>query len=152
MADLKLIALDAEDLSVLAVHLQDAVLRIGDMAYLKAERRFVFLANRFDWCETLNPETKPGRFTRRRSGVHFEHVSAAKITGVDLKAKDAVLSLLTVTFTPTEEPSGYVTLQFAGGGAVRLEVECIEAALDDLGAAWATKRCPAHSESDVGEG
>ena len=34
MPDLKLIALDAEDLGVISAHLQDAVLRVGDMVYL----------------------------------------------------------------------------------------------------------------------
>jgi hypothetical protein len=37
MPDLKLIALDAEDLSVISAHLQDAVLKVGDIAYLPSE-------------------------------------------------------------------------------------------------------------------
>src|SRR4249919_3912637 len=39
--NLRLIALDAEDLAVLAAHLQDAILRVGDMIYLADEQRFV---------------------------------------------------------------------------------------------------------------
>ena len=34
---LKLIALDAEDLAVVSAHLQDAVVRKGDIAWLPAE-------------------------------------------------------------------------------------------------------------------
>jgi hypothetical protein len=56
-----------------------------------------------------------------------------------------VLSLLTLTFAPDDAPQGTITLTFAGGGAVRLTVECIEAALTDLGAAWATARKPEHA-------
>ena len=63
----------------------------------------------------------------------------AKVSGIDPSQKDTALSLLTLTFEPEAEPSGFVTLHFSGGGAVRLEVECIEAALEDLGAAWATR-------------
>jgi hypothetical protein len=39
-----------------------------------------------------------------------------------------------------------VTLAFAGGGAVRLNVECIEAELRDLGPAWEAKGKPQHPE------
>ena len=55
MPDLKLIALDAEDLGVISAHLQDAVLRVGDMVYLPNEKRFVALANRFDWAKAKMP-------------------------------------------------------------------------------------------------
>jgi hypothetical protein len=145
MSDLKLIALDAEDLAIIAAHLQDAVLRIEDMAYLKAQRRFAIVVNRFDWSHAVKATDTAGRFVRKRSGVRLEHVTAAQVQGIDLARKDQVLSLLTLTFAPREEPAGTVTLTFAGGGAVRLEVECIEAALSDLGAAWATSRKPEHA-------
>ena len=49
MQDLKLIALDPEDLRVLSCHLQDAVIRVGDMTFLKHDMRFAAIANRFDW-------------------------------------------------------------------------------------------------------
>lgn len=148
MTDLKLIAFDAEDLSVIAAHLQDAVLRVEDMAYVKAERRFAIVANRFDWGHAAQPDGQKGRFIRRRTGVRIEHVTGAKVSGIDLQTKDRVLSLLTLTFEPTEieAPQGHVTLTFAGGGAVRLEVDCVEAALTDLGGAWATSSKPEHAE------
>lgn len=146
MSDLKLIALDDEDLSIIAAHLQDAVLRIEDMAYLKAERRFAIVLNRFDWSEAAKAASTTKQFVRRRTGVRFEHVSSAQVQGLDLTRKDQVLSLLTLTFEAGHEPpQGTITLTFAGGGAVRLEVDCIEAALTDLGAAWATPRKPEHA-------
>ena len=145
MSDLKLIALDAEDLPVLAAHLQDAVLKVEDMAYLKAERRFVMVANRFDWSHAAQSGGKAQPFVRRQAGVRVEHVLGAKVSGIDRAGKDQVLSLLTLTFEPGEAPGGTILLTFAGGGAVRLEVECLEAALTDLGAAWATRRKPEHA-------
>jgi hypothetical protein len=146
MEDLKLIALDPEDLKVLSCHLQDAVIRVGDMAYLKNEMRFAAIANRFDWEQAakLNDAT----YRRRRSGLRFERVKSAKLQGIDLAQKNAVLELLAVTFEPGEEPSGVLTLLFAGGGAIRLEVECIEAELRDLGAAWRTRVRPEHASDD----
>lgn len=146
MDDLKLIALDEEDLRVLSSHLQDAVIRVGDMVYLKPEMRFAAIANRFDWEQAAK---EPGRaYQRRRSGVRFERVRSAQVQGIDLKHKDTVLELLAVTFEPGEEPSGTLKLLFAGGGAIRLEVECIEAELRDLGAAWSTRRKPTHTIDD----
>jgi hypothetical protein len=146
MNDLKLIALDPEDLKVLSCHLQDAVIRGGDMAYLKTEMRFAAIANRFDWeqAEKLDDAT----YRRRRAGLRFERVTAAKVHGIDLKQHGGVLELLALTFESGEEPSGAVTLLFAGGGAIRLEVECIEAELRDLGAAWSTRRKPEHATDD----
>jgi hypothetical protein len=146
MDDLKLIALDAEDLRVLSCHLQDAVIRVEDMAYLKTEMRFAAIANRFDWERAEQDQDR--QFQRRRSGVRFERVNAVKVQGIDLKRKDAVLELLAVTFEPNDEPSGILTLRFAGGGAIRLEVECIEAELRDLGAAWSTRHKPDHARED----
>jgi hypothetical protein len=146
MPDLKLIALDAEDLAIIAAHLQDAVLRVDDMAYLKSEQRFAAVVNRFDWSEAAaKPERLRDEFVRRRAGVRIERVTGAQVHGLDLSKGDQVLSLLTLTFEPGEAPQGQILLSFAGGGAVRLQVECVEAALTDLGAAWATKRRPEHA-------
>jgi Protein of unknown function (DUF2948) len=146
MEDLKLIALDPEDLRVLSCHLQDAVVRVGDMAYVPSELRFAAIANRFDW-ERAAKEGE-GVYQRRRSGMRFERVRSAQVHGIDLKQKDAVLELLAVTFEPGEEPSGTLTLLFAGGSAIRLQVECIEAELRDLGAVWRTEAKPEHTIED----
>lgn len=151
MPELKLIALDAEDLSVISAHLQDAVLRVGEMTYLPAERRFVAIANRFDWSKavTAKGNTSTEQFERRRAGIRFERVLSAKLQGIDLKDKRAALALLAITFEPTggpDAPEGDVTLTFSGGAAIRLKVECVEIELKDLGAAWATSHSPKHPE------
>ena len=106
MPELKLIALDAEDLSVLSANLQDAVLRVGDVAYLPREKRFAAIANRFDW-ETA--EQGQGTYARRRSAVRFERVLGAQLHGIDLANKSAVLALLAISFDPAEVPEGNVT-------------------------------------------
>ena len=147
MPDLKLIAMDAEDLAVLSAHLQDAVMRVEDMAYLRQEKRFAGIANRFDWEGAITSAKGKKTYARRRSGLRFERVLGAKVSGIDLKDTSAVLSLLAIDFAEQEKdnPAGLVTLQFSGGAAIRLAVECIEAELKDLGAAWETKNIPAHS-------
>ena len=46
---LKLRARDPEDLRVLSACLQDALVPLADIAYLKPEQRFVLVVNRFMW-------------------------------------------------------------------------------------------------------
>ncbi|WP_172122514.1 MULTISPECIES: DUF2948 family protein [unclassified Devosia] len=141
MTDLKLLALDSEDLEVISAHVQDAVVRVSDMGYARADRRFALLMNRFDW-ESADAR---GKGLRKRAGLHFDRVSHVAIAGFDPNARDGVLELLAVTFSVTDDPAGIVELSFAGGGTVRLTVECLEARLADLGAAWAAAAKPAHS-------
>ena len=58
-----------------------------------------------------------------------------------------MLSLLAINFTPgNEPPEGTIELTFSGGGAIRLDVECIEVSLEDLGSAWESARVPSHDE------
>lgn len=155
MSELKLIALDDEDLNVLSAHLQDAVLKVGDVAYLPVEKRVVVLANRFDWAtaqaapKAMRPSASAqGSYTRHRCALRFEQVTAARLRGIDLAKKDKVLSMLALQFEPDADhaPAGTITLVFAGDAAIRLEVAYIEAELRDLGGAWAARSKPHHPE------
>ena len=149
-------ALDTEDLVVIAAHLQDAVAKVRDMAFLPRDKRFALILNRFDWAkgatDTKTSSTASGAtsgtFERRRCALRFEHVSKAQLTGFAQADKRQVLSLLTITFEQAREgdPGGFATLVFAGGGAIRLEVECIEAELRDLGTGWRTSHKPDHPQ------
>jgi hypothetical protein len=153
MSQLKLIVFDQEDLSVLSAHLQDAVLKVGDMTYLPAEKRFAAVLRRFDWQAALagaeGSAPRPS-YQRRQTAVRFERVLAAKVSGLDLKRKSDVLSLLAIEFRQArpDDPAGSVTLVFSGGGAIRLEVECIEAELKDLGLTWRSRSRPRHPVDD----
>ena len=146
--DLKLIAMDDQDLQVISAHLQDAVLRIADIAYLPREHRFAALVNRFNWTAALGSSEADELMTRHRSAVRIERIRAARTQGIDLGAKDQVLSLLAIQFEQLhdDDPAGQMTLIFAGGGAIQLDVECIEVELRDLGGAWATKSRPDHAD------
>jgi len=145
MADLKLIALEAADLPIISAHLQDAVMRVADLAWLPREKRFVLAANRFDWDTASKTQN---RNERHRAILRFEHVRSARIQGLDLAAKDTVLSLLAIQFEESDPPGGNVTLIFAGDGAINLDVECIEAELRDLGETWKARSRPSHSITD----
>lgn len=137
---LKLIAFDADDLAILSAHLQDAVLKPADIAWLPSEKRFALAARRFDW------EGAQSKLRRRRlAALHFERVTAAKSAGID-KAADTVLNLLAITFEAGDEPAGAITLHFSEGGAIRLDVECVEAQMKDLGPVWEAVATPGHPD------
>lgn len=139
---LKLLALDEEDLKIVSAHVQDAVMKVGDLDFIAASKQFVVPMYRFAW-EKEATERRP-QPERRNSMMHFTRVQAAKLSGISRAKPDEVLSLLAVTYTATDSPAGVVDLVFAGGGAIRLEVECIEARLVDLGGAWGASSRPAH--------
>jgi hypothetical protein len=103
--------------------------------------------NRFTWERA---EGKRRTYERRRAVLTFDRVRAAKTSRIRRDQGEAVLELLAIEFDPSDPPAGAVELIFAGGAAVRLEVECIEARLADLGAAWATTARPSH-DLEAGE-
>ncbi len=137
MSQLKLMALDGEDLEVISGCCQDAVAKIGDLQYLPREKRFFLTLNRFAW-------EKESANERHRSVLHFERVNNVKVLGLDRSDREVVISLLAILFEPGEEPGGTIELVFAGDGAIRLEVECVEAQLSDMPAAWEAKSRPSH--------
>lgn len=143
MDELKLFALDDEDLAIISAHLQDAVVKVGDMGFVSKAQRFALVLNRFDWDQKETAQ----ELVRRRTGLHFERVRAVKVRGIDLQAKDTVLNLLAIIFLPDEEPSGHLLLTFSGGAEIRLDVECIEAGMSDLGPAWGCIHAPAHKDT-----
>ena len=144
---LKLVALDSDDIEVLSAHAQDAVVKIADIMWRPAEKRLIVVLNRFDW-EGAQNVVPPYR--RRRAALRFERVNAFKHRNIPCSDKDAVLNLLAVEFAPTDAPAGHVILTFSGGAALRLDVECLEAELADLGPVWATAACPAHADQTNG--
>lgn len=151
---LRLRAIDQLDLSVIAAHLQDAVVRVGDMGFDPTRRRFAILFNRFMWEDVQDDQGAGPKadldapYRRVRSAVHFDGVMRVQSTGLRLSDKEAVAELLTLKFEPTDEPAGTMSLTFAGGAALRLEVECLDAWLTDISAPWSTRQRPGH---DIGD-
>lgn len=140
VADLRLHALDDEDLALVSAILQDALIRVGDLAYLPGQRRFALLGARFDWAAEAE-----GRLERCRAGLHFEGVQRARYLRVAHDQPETVLELLAVTFEPgPDAPAGVVKLVFAGGAAIQLDVECVEAQMRDIGPRWTVKARPSH--------
>lgn len=144
---LKLVALDGDDIEVVSAHLQDAVIKPADIRWRPGEHRVVVALDRFDW-EAANGDAP--KFQRRRSALRFERVKSCKCRKVEQAAAEpGPLNLLAIAFSEDDAPGGVVILTFSGGAALRLEVECLEAELADLGPSWAAECCPAHLEAEA---
>jgi hypothetical protein len=129
-AQLKLIALDADDLAVVSAHVQDARVQASDIIWRQAEKRLVVGMNRLDWEQTLAGGTASRRLI---AALRFDRVLACKSRNIDLEASEAVLELVGIEFHAGEAPGGSALLLFSHGGALRLDVECLECELTDLG-------------------
>ena len=144
---LGLMVADEDDLRVVSAVCQDAVAKVGEMAYLPRARRFALLANRFVWEEGATKERGP--WHRVRTGVHFEDVGRVRTRALDLGDKGAVVSILSIGFEAEGgEGAGTITLTLGGGGAIALGVDAINAAAEDLSPPWRTQNRPDHERSD----
>ncbi|MDB5455401.1 MAG: hypothetical protein JWP92_986 [Caulobacter sp.] len=136
---LRLLAEDADDLTVISAALQDAVAKIGDIRFDAGARTLTLAFNRYRW------ETGGKNGERVRSALQLGGVLGVQARRLRREAKGAVVELLAVTFEPGEAPAGIVRLAFAGAGDLRVEVECLDAVLADVSAAWSTPRKPSHA-------
>ncbi len=141
MSGLRLKAEDAPGLEVISAALQDSVLKAGDLKYEAKARRFTAVVNRFVWENAK----QIGPYERIRAALAFECVGAVKSTRLNRADKDAIASILSLAFDPAVEPPGGVArIVLAGGGEIRIDVECVDAVLLDLGEPWLTPRKPNH--------
>lgn len=152
---LKLRACDGEDLQVLSGYLQDAIVPIGEMCFVPADRRFAMVVSRFRW-ETCSgdaaaapPRTEgdagledaesPACYERVHCGICFDGIEAARTRGVDLRDRGVILNLLTIG-----EEEGAVVMHFSGGACIRLDGRDWTCRIEDLGEPWPTSRRPCH--------
>ena len=130
-AELKLIALDADDLAVISAHVQDAQVQTADIVWRQGEKRLVVGMSRLDWEQTLAGEASPRRLIAACGSTGCCRANRAiSISG----RRRPRWSYWESSFIPVKPPAGSAVLLFAQGGALRLDVECLECELTDLGA------------------
>jgi len=163
---LKLRARDARDLEAVAACVQDALVALGDIKYLPRERRFGLMLNRFRWeaapataaeRHTAGPAAASGdvgfanqgeaEYERIHSVLTFDRVRAVKHKRLEEAATDGVLSLLTLRLD-----GRHLLIAFAGGGALRLEIDHIHCHLEGLGESRPTVWRPQRSDDGPGGG
>lgn len=138
-APLRLLAEDADDLQIISAALQDAILRPVDIQWERKARCLTLVLSRFCWeCGGQ----------RVMTAMQFGDVQAVKSRRLS-RAPESALELLAIDFMPTEAPSGRVIMMFAGGGDLRIDVECLDAVLTDLSDRWPARAAPEHPADDA---
>ncbi len=141
---LRLIAADTADLEVISSAVQDAVLKADNLKYDRKRRRFTLELNRFQWEDS---PAKRGPQGRVRAILAFDSVLSVKTRAVSKADPDMVFSVLSLTFTPADEPpGGKISILFAGDGELALDVETIDATLLDSAYEWTTRHRPDHDK------
>ncbi len=143
-AALKLVALDREGLSVISAQMQDSCVKPAEIIWTPRQKRFVLVAMRYDWAGA-----KLGRHERIGAALRFDRVFKVSQAGMSAAGDSRAYNLLGLTFEKTESPSGIVMLAFAHGGLIRLEIECLEVSLHDIGPRAAAESCAGHALTEA---
>ena len=139
--NLKLLALNHDDLKVLSAHLQDSVTLVKDIIFLKKSRTFLMMVNRFMWEDVERGIFRENK--RIRSAVKFENVLEVKSRNINQKKKDKILELLSID-SEIKNNKKELLITFAGNNEIILIVEEINILLDDVGLPWKVKHVPKH--------
>lgn len=139
---LKLKAESADDLTVLASTLQDAILRVGEIDYAPKQHALTLRLSRY---QHENDET-----ARILCGLRIDGVLGLKSRGIDRSDGEAMAVLLSMEFVADDTPpGGELHLIFAGGGEILAHIECIDILLSDMGESRVTDKRPLHPLDDA---
>ena len=140
--NLKLIVRNREDLKVISAYSQDSIVAVEDITFLRKNRIFVMIINRFMWEDIekgINRQSK-----RIRCALKFEGILKVKSKKINQKDKNKRLECLAIECKEILHKNNEINFFFAGGGVITLISESIEAIMRDLGEAWNVKHTPKH--------
>ncbi len=138
---LKLKADDNNDLKVFAAYLQDSVTIPQDIKYLKKNKTFICVFNRFMWEDAEKGVFRDNK--RIRSALKIDEVKSVKSKNLDPKEKKA-LEFLTINIDEDNKKYTNINLLFSGNMTISVKVEAINATLEDFSDSWKTKTKPVH--------
>ena len=141
-ANLKLIVRNREDLKVISAYSQDSIVAIKDITFLKKNRIFIMIINRFMWEDIergINRQSK-----RIRCALKFEGILKVKSKKINQKNKNKRLECLAIECNEILGKNNEIIFFFAGGGVITLISEFIEAVMHDLGKPWNVRHTPKH--------
>ena len=138
---LKLKANDKNDLKVFAAYLQDSITVPKDIKYLKKNKTFICVFNRFMWEDAEKGIFRDNK--RIRSALKINEVQSVKSKNLNPDEKKA-LEFLTVNIEPDNKENININLLFSGNMTISVSVEAINATLEDFSNSWKTKTKPFH--------
>ena len=135
--NLKLIGRNQDDLKVISAYLQDSIVTVNDIAFLKQNRSFVMIVHRFMWEDVEKGAF--GQNKRIRCAVKFEEVLKVKSQKINQKNKNKPLECLAIKCSPDSHETYKIRIIFAGDSIITIISEVIEVTLHDLGKPWNVK-------------
>ena len=140
--NLKLVGRNIEDLEVISAYTQDSIVIVKDIVFLKKNRIFIMMVNRFMWEDVEKGVFRENK--RIRCAVKFEEVLDVKSKKINQKNKNKVLECLAIKCKKILNKNYEINIFFSGDSMITLVVEAIEAAIYDLGESWDVKHIPKH--------
>ena len=140
--NLKLIGKNQNDLKVISAYSQDSVVTVKDMVFLKKNKIFIMIINRFMWEDAEKGIFRENK--RIRCAIKFEEVLNAKAKNINQKKKSKPLEFLTIETRLNENKNYEINIFFAGGAMITLISETIEVIMHDLGKPWKVRYVPKH--------
>ena len=138
---LKLKADDKNDLKVFAAYLQDSITVPQDIKYLEKNKTFICVFNRFMWEDAEKGIFRDNK--RIRSALKIDEVRSVKSKNLNPGDKKA-LEFLTVNIEQDDKENININLLFSGNMTISVNVEAINATLEDFSDSWKTKTKPFH--------
>jgi hypothetical protein len=140
--NLKLLGKNQEDLKIISAYLQDSILIVKDIVFLKQNRTFIMIVNRFMWEDVEKGVFRQNK--RIRCAVKFEEVIKVESKNINQKNKNKPLECLAIKCSSIFEETYKIMIFFAGNSIITIISEVIEVALHDLGKPWNVKHIPIH--------
>ena len=92
--NLKLLGKNQEDLKIISAYLQDSILIVKDIVFLKQNRTFIVIVNRFLWEDAEKGVFRQNK--RVRCAVKFEEVIKVECKNINQKNKIKPLECLAI--------------------------------------------------------
>ena len=140
--NLKLLGKNQEDLNIISSYLQDSILIVQDMVFLKQNRTFIMIVNRFMWEDVDKEVFKQNK--RIRCAVKFEEVIKVESKNINQKNKNKPLECLAIKCSSIFDEIYKIKIFFAGDNIITIISEVIDVTLHDLGKPWNVKHIPIH--------
>ena len=139
---LKLIGKNLEDIKVISAYLQDSIVTLKNIAFLKKNRIFVMILNRFMWEDVEKGFFRKNK--RIKCVVKFDEVIKVKSQNINQKNKNRSLELLAIKCTKSIDADCNIKVFFSGGSLITIIAENIDVVLNDFGKSWSAKHIPMH--------
>jgi len=140
--NLKLLGKNQEDLKIISAYLQDSILIVKDMIFLKQNRTFIMMVNRFMWEDVEKGVFRQNK--RIRCAIKFEEVIKVESKNINQDNKNKPLECLAIKCGSIVNGTYKINIFFAGNSIITIISEVIEVALHDLGNPWNVKHIPTH--------